>query len=389
MRILLVPAIYLPSIGGVELNTHQLAVHLSKIGHKVIVLTSKKSRWRLLGHEQIDGITVFRLPFYVFKGTLKSFIAFLIFSPIALAGTYLLIRKVRPDVINVHFTGANAFYIFLCNYLRRIPLIVSFHGNEVVTLANPLEFGFQRTEAKWIKWATSLLLRRADYITANSEKLIEQVDRDNDELLTRSRRILFSGLRDEHVRTSTTSKHQPYILAVGRLHKEKGFDLLIDAFRGISDSNPNLSLIVIGDGPERERLAKRIQQHNLENRVILAGALPRNRLESYYENSLFLVLASRREGLPSVILESFSYGKPVIATVVGGITEAVNDGHNGLLVEPENIKQLTIAMEKLLKDASLRAAFGANAKTFMDEIGNWDKVAQRYCEVYQLVLRGR
>lgn len=82
--------------------------------------------------------------------------------------------------------------------------------------------------------------------------MVNQYTMNNGEIRIRSRRILFVGLRDENVSTSTTSKYQQYILAVGRLHKEKGVDLLIDAFKRISGYHQYLSLIVIGDGPERD-----------------------------------------------------------------------------------------------------------------------------------------
>lgn len=93
--------------------------------------------------------------------------------------------------------------------------------------------------------------------------------------------------------------------------------------------------------------------------------------------------------MPGVIFESFSWGKAVIATEVGGVPAAVKDGLNGLLVRSESVQELSAAMDTLLKDGNLRAELAANEKNFMDEIEDWDKVAQRYCEVYQFVLWGK
>ena len=99
-----------------------------------------------------------------------------------------------------------------------------------------------------------------------------------------------------------------------------------------------------------------------------------------------MVLSSRWEGLGSVILEAFSFGKPVVAPAVGGILEIVLDNINGLLTEKGNIPQLTEAMEKLLTNESLRKGLGLAAKNFMHEIGGYEKCAERYLEVYRQIL---
>jgi len=387
MKILLVPDSYLPSLGGLELNTHELAKALSKKGHDVVVLTSNFGLWRLAHHEKIDGIDIFRLPFYLFRGSLKSLLAFLICFPIALLGTCALIRKFDPDIINVHYTGVIALYILLADFFKSKPLVVTLHGNEIINIPDVPQMDnkvYART--KLLQRIIRSLLNRADHITAVSEFLLKAANDSNNLVGSKSTRIFMGGFRPKHVSSSSTSIFSPFILAVGRLTKQKGFDLLIDAFKPLSEIHKEVSLIIIGDGAEREHLTEKIKQHNLVDRIILKGSLRRDEILPYYEGCLFVVFSSRWEGLPTVIWEAFSFGKPVVAPAVCGIPEVVLDNINGLLTEKENIQQLSDAMEKLLTNESLGKRLGTAAKNFMDEIGDYEKCADRYLEVYRKVL---
>lgn len=390
MKILLVPSIFLPSIGGVELNTYELAKHLSKMGNEVTVLSSNWRQWKLPFHEVIDNIDVYRLPFYVFRGTIKSLIAFIICFPVSLFGTFYLIQKLKPNIINIHFVGANAFYILLIHFLKKMPLIVTFCGNEVINVPDPAligKKGYTKTEVAWMKWIILSLMNRADYITALSGYLLKKAEELNHNISNKSSRIFMSGITQRSAASVSSPESRPFLLAVGRLAKQKGFDLLPEAFHSISINNKEISLVVIGDGPEKESITKKIYHYNLQNRIALKGKLPKSQIGYFYKNCLFSVVPSRWEGLGAVILEAFSYGKPVIATKIGGIPEMVIDGVTGILIESEDIKQLSAAMMKLLADTNLREKLGANAKSFAKEIGDWNNIAQKYYEVYQNVLK--
>jgi|GEM_PF-1131165 len=387
MKILLVPGTYLPSLGGVEVNTHELAKGLLGKGHEVVVLTSNFGLWGLPHHEKIDGVEIFRLPFHLFKGSVKSLLAFFICFPIALIGTCALIRKFYPDVINIHYTGLIALYILLADFFNHKPLVVTLHGNEIINVPDVPQIGdsvYART--KLMQRIIHSLLKRADHITAVSDFLLKTAHDLYNLDESKSTRIFMGGFRPQQVVESSVSIHEPFILAVGRLTKQKGFELLIEAFKPLAEIHEGLSLLIIGDGPEREQLIEKIRRNHLVDRVIMMGSIQRDKIFSYYRECLFVVLPSRWEGLPTVIWEAFSFGKPVIATAVCGIPEVVLDNINGLLTEKGNIPQLTEAMEKLLTNEALRKRLGIAAKKFMHEIGDYEKCADRYLEVYRQVL---
>jgi glycosyltransferase involved in cell wall biosynthesis len=314
-------------------------------------------------------------------------LAFFICFPIALIGTCSLIRKFDPDVINIHYTGLIALYILLADFFNHKALVVTLHGNEIINVPDVPQIGdnvYART--KLMQRIIHSLLKRADHITAVSDFLLKTAHDLYNLNESKSTRIFMGGFRPQHVSNSTISIFSPFILAVGRLTTQKGFDLLIDAFKPLAEIHQEISLIIIGDGPEREHLSEKIRHHNLADRIILKGSLPRGEILPYFEGCLFVVFSSRWEGLPTVIWEAFSFGKPIIATAVCGIPEVVLDDVNGLLTEKGNIPQLTEAMEKLLTNESLRKGLGIAAKKFMHETGDYEKCAERYLEVYRQIL---
>src|SRR4030042_3532632 len=122
MKIALVPCSYLPSIGGVQINTHSLAKKLRDIGIDVHVITQKG---RYLSHYTYKAINVETLPFYLFRGTIKSFLGFLIRSAVCLVKGFVVFKRMKPAIINVHFLGANAFYIMILHKVVPFRLVVT------------------------------------------------------------------------------------------------------------------------------------------------------------------------------------------------------------------------------------------------------------------------
>lgn len=154
------------------------------------------------------------------------------------------------------------------------------------------------------------------------------------------------GLRGERV-----------VLAVGRLSREKGHDVLIDACASITGPlRGELLLLFAGEGPERSRLERQAKRR--EVRARFDGHRPE--LQSYYAAADLFVLPSRSEGSPNVLLEAMAAGKPIVATTAGGIPEIV-DARSAALVPPDDAGALAAALVKLLAfpDVAARLAAGA------------------------------
>lgn len=151
------------------------------------------------------------------------------------------------------------------------------------------------------------------------------------------------------------------MLAAGRLDPQKGFDLLIAAFARLADRHPDWDLAIFGEGAGRPSLEGRIAAAGLADRIALPGIT--RRLGEEMAASHLLAFPSRYEGFPNVLAEAMATGLPGVAFAgVSGVEELVADGTTGLLVPmAEDVAALAGALDRLMGDASLRAALGAAA----------------------------
>jgi len=181
----------------------------------------------------------------------------------------------------------------------------------------------------------------------------------------------------------------PRILSVGRLRRKKGLDTLIDACGVLRARGQNVSCEIVGYGEEQERLAAHIQRKGLAKYVHLAGKLSREQVIERYAHAAVYVQPSRvaadgdRDGIPNVLLEAMAMGLPVVASRVSGIPELVADGHNGLLVEPDDPVALAEAITQLLEEPELCADLGRRARrTVIDSFDN-DRNLRQLCALLQ------
>lgn len=147
-----------------------------------------------------------------------------------------------------------------------------------------------------------------------------------------------------------TPPHAPLLVALGRLHTNKAFDVLIDAMTDV----PDAYLWIAGAGGEEEALRKRIAAHKLEPRVKLLGW--RDDMEAVLAAGDIFVCPSRHEPLGNVVIEAFAQGLPVVSTASQGPKALIDDGKNGLLTPVEDAKALAAGINRVIGDESLRNA---------------------------------
>ncbi len=169
----------------------------------------------------------------------------------------------------------------------------------------------------------------------------------------------------------------PAIIAVGRLDRQKRYDLLIDAFAMIAAGYPDWNLYIFGEGPLRQELARRIRQHGLNERIALAGlASP---MDPLLRQAKIFVLCSDYEGFPNTLCEAMACGVPVIATDCrSGPREIIRDGVDGILIERGSAQLLSGAIKDLIDDPNKRNSLGIRGPevterfSFETIIGLWD-----------------
>jgi glycosyltransferase involved in cell wall biosynthesis len=154
---------------------------------------------------------------------------------------------------------------------------------------------------------------------------------------------------------------QPIVAAGGRLVRQKGFDLLLEAWAQVADRHPAWLLRIYGDGPLESELAARASAPDLAGRVQLMGFT--SDLPQVLQGSEVFVLSSRFEGMPMVLLEAMAAGSAVVAfDCPTGPGQLIRHEHNGLLVPPKSVDDLAAALERVLDDDALRVDLGRNAR---------------------------
>ncbi|MEX2613181.1 MAG: glycosyltransferase family 4 protein [Gaiellaceae bacterium] len=215
--------------------------------------------------------------------------------------------------------------------------------------------------ARRVPWAFRWLVRRARLVLCPSTALAVAAG----ELGAREVRVVPSGV--DLPNDVAAPEEPPHVLFVGRLSEEKGVTELLEATAG-------LPRVIVGDGPLRDAISDAV------------GFVEPRMLGPYYERAAVVVCPSRREGYGVVAREAMAYGRPVVASAVGGLVDAVEDEVTGLLVPPRDPKALRVALERLLADPELRWRLGeAGRKKVRTEL-SWDEATVATIAAYRDAL---
>ena len=283
-------------------------------------------------------------------------------------GIRRVIRLVRPDVV-LSFIDQLNVTVLIAAYGLGVPVVVA-----------------ERSDPSMHRiGATFQALRLGSYHAARS--VVVQTETVQQWF---SRRGL--GARIEVIPNPVTSNVVPelqapsqrrlQVVSVGRLSREKGHDLLIEAFARVAPALVDWDLVIYGEGAERPRLEQLIESRGLGGRVRLPG-----RTESPGEvlaAAQMFVLPSRYEGFPNALLEAMAHGLAVVSfDCSGGPAAMIRHGHDGLLVPPLDVLALAGAMRTLMSDPQARASLGSRAlevrERFSEEriLEQWERVIER------------
>ena len=160
------------------------------------------------------------------------------------------------------------------------------------------------------------------------------------------------------------------IVSAGRLVPWKGFDGLIRVWPQVLSKFPNAKLLIIGEGPDKIKLEKLINQLDLTDTVLLTGKLERQELLVYLKIADLFVLNTEYEGFSHQLLEVASVGTPIVTTEVGGNPEIIKDGASGLLVTPGVEEELILAITKILSEPALARKISLGAESRVQEFSS-------------------
>lgn len=189
---------------------------------------------------------------------------------------------------------------------------------------------------------------------------------------------------DSMVRDSTVRGASPIIGTLGRLSPEKGHEFLVRAFADVLTEFPGAALVIVGQGGERDKLARLAGELGIAERVLFTGY--RENSSAYLKAFDVFAMPSLSEGLGLAMLEAMTLRKPVIASNTGGIPEVIEDGANGLLVPPADAVALSRGIASLLKNPSLSANLASAGRKTVEERFSARTMAERTLSVYHRLL---
>jgi glycosyltransferase involved in cell wall biosynthesis len=167
---------------------------------------------------------------------------------------------------------------------------------------------------------------------------------------------------------------------IGRLAWEKGVDVFLQAAARVLAESSAAKFVVVGEGPDRERLDRLIDQLEIRGTVSMLGR--RDDMPAVYASLDIMVSSSRQEGLPMAILEGMASSLPLVASAVGEVPTVVQDGVTGLLVPAEDVERLATSILELLRDAAKRKRFGAAARKLIEDEYSAERMTADYLRVY-------
>jgi glycosyltransferase involved in cell wall biosynthesis len=333
-------------------------------------------------------------------------------------------RKWRPDVIHAHWPFPHAYIALGAAKLFRIPLVLNFHGAELLLIR----------KKKWVKPLLKFAIGQAQAVFANSSftagkiKAIRNVDVEwspygttletsrlqgecrNGKFICRYDRTAApdaEGVKDER-RETKVQLPVPHpvngkfkILFVGRHIERKGICYLIEAAKYLPKDKFEIRIVGVGDLTEQLKQQAALLDERRETKdertqsasIIFTGKLSPETLANEYKTANVFVLPAivdhkgDTEGLGVVLIEAMELGLPIVASNVGGIPDVVVDGESGILVPEKDPVALADAFKRLEANPTLIQKLLAGARKRIDECFTWDGIIERQVEVYKRLQR--
>lgn len=344
-----------PHAAGIGYASYHLAKALIYRGHCVTIIT--RGSWMRTKIRTFEGIKIYELPFIPF------------FPPfhILYHGLFVnrLLKQLQNDIDIIHLHSPLVPLITV-----NLPIITTVHSTwyyeakSFTQITDWYSLAVQLFKRPFIKYEKMLFSKSIAFIAISGAirgELIKHYQINPGEINIIRNSIDTKNYKSVGRKNQKNNKEFT-ILTICRLVYRKGILDLIEAAKILCRDNPDIIFNIIGEGPLKKTLQKKIKEYHLENNIILKGMIPNNLIKNYIQAASVFVIPSYYEGLPIVLLEALASGKPVVGTNIAGINEIIEDGKNGLLVQKNNPVMLAKTILTLFKDNTLRSLLIKNAR---------------------------
>jgi len=383
LRIMMVVRLFYPWIGGTERQAYKLSQKLVDKGVDVELVTGWWFR-DTTQREIIGTVPIYRnftlWEFFGIKG-LRKFGGYLYIISLL---WYLWRRRDDYDLIHVHGLNYHTFAAVLAGDWFKRKIVTKLANSGFASDIDKMRNSKQLALAKYML-STALKCNR---FVALNKKIVQELTTAG---VQRQNVIeLPNGVETDAVAAkSDYTLHNPArIVFIGRLHHQKGLDILLKAFQQVYLNYPDrdLRLELLGDGPLKEHLLDLAGRLGIDSQVTFHGKT--DHVDEHLQDADVFVLPSRAEGLSNALLEAMAYGLPVLVSDIPGNLDVIEHGKNGLLFAVDDPSALTKYLVSLLDKPDLRERLGRQARQTVENHYSLNTVAGRYIALYQDLLAG-
>jgi glycogen(starch) synthase len=373
MNVAIFASAFYPHVGGVEELVRQLSHTYQARGVSPVIITNRWPR-SLPSFEEYEGIPTYRLALRTPEASLKSKVSYTLTHNAVKRSVADILRDHDIDVMHVQCVSCNGYYALLAKRQTGLPLVVTAQGERTMDATGL----YQRS--KFMNDVLRALLEEADRITGCSRATLLDLEQYFGKPFGDRARVVLNGISlDDFDGVDPYQHPRPYVLGIGRMVRQKGFDVLLRAFADAGLAGHDL--LLAGDGAERAELEQLSASLGLAERVQFLGRADRRLAVRLFKGCAWFVLPSRHEPLGIVNLEAMAAGKAVVASDTGGVPEVVADGETGILVAPEDVAALSQAMSELAADPKRLKRLGAAGAARVREF-TWAAIADQYLDLY-------
>jgi glycosyltransferase involved in cell wall biosynthesis len=374
---------FFPLLGGAQMHTLRVCRFLSKKGVDVQVIT--RHHPGLAQHETIEGIPVYRTPIW-HRSKIIASLSFTFFTL-----RELLASRKHFQVIHSHEMLSPMTIGLIASELLGTKLVVNPHRGGYLgdvyklTRKRPLT---GRLRLKWVR-------RRGDAFVTCSREMAAELEAEG--IAKEKIHVIPNAIYTEHfrpvkpaekiaLRKQVGMQDGVWACYAGRLSAEKGLNLLVQVWVKVILQMPTARLLIVGDGDQRPALEALTRQLGLDEHVHFTGPVPETL--QYLQACDLYVQPSYTEGLPVSMLEAMACGLPVLATGVGGVTDILCDGKNGIVIPARDADRLEEGLRRLLSSETLRLHLGAQARQDVVAYCDIEQVGQALLNLYCQLVGG-
>ena len=363
--------------GGAEIYVLRIAEQLNARGFQVGIIADCSSEISELLNKK--GITIYNIGFPHFLRNLCKKLGFWGWLILHFFGNVLAtiktLRVIKAFQYNIVHCHANLACVLLSYFNSKVKLIYTLHDSGpwlsyydgfIKRIIRKLAFYAFDIKAVNRAQVTTVVFRLL------KEHLIQQFSIPIDKI-----KVVSSGVDLKHFSKSKV-RERNYFIFIGQLTWRKGLDVLLT----LAEKIEFFKLKIVGDGELAEWLQDEIDNRKLGSRVQFIGSVSRDKIVNYFHKAKALVLPSRADAMPLVVLESLSCSVPVIATNVGGIPELVKHRHTGFIYEVDDLIGFEDAIRIIENDSRLALELGSNGRKFVENKFSWEVITTLFENIY-------